>query len=192
MAVSKQSIRDESSFFFEHDLHFPTRTYQPRDTEIDSGYLDKLSKALLLLENVSGEPIHIILNCEGGDVTQGLAIYDRIKASPCHVTITVLGECSSMTTVILQAGDRRRIYKNSVMMYHDGTAEYPKGHKNAIKAWQRVNDIQDRECNRILYERMKEADPKLTLKKLESSQTHDVVLTAHEALQKGLVDEIIP
>jgi len=189
--ATKQTIRDDASFFFEHGLHIQTRRYHPKFTEVNSEFADELDRVLTLLESISHDPVTIVMNCEGGDVTQGLAMYDRILSSKCHITVIVRGECSSMTTIVLQAADTRKAYKNSVFMYHDGDVSYGNQHKKSQKAWQRVNDLNDEECNRILYTKMKTKDSKLTLKKLEQIQITDVVLTAEEALNKGLIDEII-
>jgi ATP-dependent Clp protease protease subunit len=189
--ATKQTVRDDASQFFETGLFIQARRYHPKFTEVSAEFADELDKALTVLEHINHDPVTIVLSCEGGDVMHGLAIYDRIKASKCHITIVVRGECSSMTTIILQAGDTRHAHSNSLFMYHDGTVSYSAQHKLSKKAWERVHDIQDDTCSKILFDKLSAKDPKLTMKKFKESQVTDVVLTAQEALSKGLIDEII-
>ena len=90
--------------------------------EIDLGTYAHVSNALKYMQlKDSKKPIDLYLNTRGGDVINGLAIYDFIvemnKTTP--IDITVNGACMSMGTIILQAGRKRRAYKNSEFLLHE-------------------------------------------------------------------------
>lgn len=65
--------------------------------------------------------IDIRLHCDGGSVTEGWAIYDRLRATGKEITATVEGNCASMATVILMAApkERRRAYESAHICVHN-------------------------------------------------------------------------
>ena len=60
----------------------------------------------------------------GGDWTEGMAIYDAIKSCPMPVTILNYTHARSMSSLILQAANKRVMMPHSYFMYHDGTLGY--------------------------------------------------------------------
>lgn len=69
--------------------------------------------------SVSSKSINLHINSPGGQVDDGIAIYNAIKDHPATVTGTVDGMCASIATVILQACDSRRMAAGSTMMIHE-------------------------------------------------------------------------
>lgn len=65
--------------------------------------------------------IDVRIHCEGGSVTEGWAIYDKLRATTKEITCTVEGKCASMATVILMAApkERRRAYQNAKFCVHN-------------------------------------------------------------------------
>lgn len=65
--------------------------------------------------------IDIRLHCRGGLVSEGWAIYDRLRATDKEITATVEGECASMATVILLAApkERRFAMQNATLLVHN-------------------------------------------------------------------------
>lgn len=65
--------------------------------------------------------IDVRIHCEGGSVTEGWAIYDKLRATDKEITCTVEGKCASMATVILMAApkERRRAYQNAKFCVHN-------------------------------------------------------------------------
>lgn len=65
--------------------------------------------------------IDIRLHCDGGSVTEGWAIYDRLRATGKEITATVEGNAASMATVILMAApkERRRAYESAHLCVHN-------------------------------------------------------------------------
>lgn len=66
------------------------------------------------------ERLDVRLNTPGGDVFDGVAIYNALRNHPATVTTYVDGLAASIGSVILQAGDRRVAAKASQSMIHDG------------------------------------------------------------------------
>jgi ATP-dependent Clp endopeptidase proteolytic subunit ClpP len=77
---------------------------------------------LLDFEFASHEPITILLNSPGGDVFDGLLLFDTlqdIRRKGVHVTVKVRGLAASMGSILSQAGDTRVISRNSWFMIHE-------------------------------------------------------------------------
>jgi ATP-dependent protease ClpP protease subunit len=62
--------------------------------------------------------IHVRINSVGGVVADGLSIHNALKSHPARVVVTVEGQAASIASLILQAGDERRVYASSLVMVH--------------------------------------------------------------------------
>lgn len=62
--------------------------------------------------------IHVRINSVGGIVADGLSIHNALKSHPARVVVTVEGQAASIASLILQAGDERRVYASSLVMVH--------------------------------------------------------------------------
>lgn len=188
--------KDHINYFYEHNLDLSTKTiylgYGDEDeAEIDHVLAADILKGLHLLDSVRpDEPIRIIMNCTGGDVTHGLAIYDAIRRCKSQVEIEVYGHCYSMAAWILQAGDVRRMSKHSSMMIHDGEQSM-NGRKKDMMRWQAFEQEQDKACSEILLGRIREKQPQFTQKRLDKMLATDTIFWPKQALELGLIDEVI-
>ena len=80
--------------------------------------LSKLKKFLDSLESDVTD-IHVYINSGGGSVTEGWAIYDKLKASGKTITTIVEGIVGSIATVIYMAGSVRKLHENSKFFIHN-------------------------------------------------------------------------
>lgn len=71
------------------------------------------------LQAVQANSISLHLNSPGGDVFDGIAIYNALKAHPASVNITVDGIAASIASVIAMAGDTVTMSKCAMMMIHE-------------------------------------------------------------------------
>lgn len=71
------------------------------------------------LEAISAPRIEVQINSPGGNVFDGLAIYNALRLHPAHVTTRVDGLAASAASVIAQAGDDRIMVSSSQMMIHE-------------------------------------------------------------------------
>lgn len=71
------------------------------------------------LQDVTANKIRVEINSPGGDVFDGIAIYNALRTHPAHVTTRVDGIAASIASVIAQAGDHRIMLGASQMMIHN-------------------------------------------------------------------------
>jgi len=182
--------RDDVDQFFEFDLHVPSRTIH-MGGECDEEQAAFFLKAMHLLHAKNSQaPINIIMNNPGGDEYHGLASYDAIASSPCHVTVTVFGHAMSMGSWILQAADERVMAPRSSMMIHYGTwgwEDHVKYVRVANKEMERLNQLMESDYLR----RMQEVAPAASIRRLKKMLEDEVYLTPSEAIELGLAAKIL-
>lgn len=71
------------------------------------------------LKNLGARDIDLHINCEGGEVFDGLAIYESLSRHAGNVTTYVEGIAASAASFIAQAGKRRVVARNARLMIHD-------------------------------------------------------------------------
>ena len=195
--MAKKTSQDSWELFLSHGVHRESRTitigWDEDADEDDRGEVTmKLAldivQAVALLESDSVEkPINVILFSPGGSETAGWAIYDVLVNSPCPVTVKAIGECSSIATLIMQAGDNRLIYPNCTFLIHAGTESLPANHPVSIDRWNEFNKKWRRRYYEVLAIKSGNNDVKYWRRKC----LFDNIMTAEEAVKEGLVDSII-
>lgn len=160
--------------------------------DIDELITKQFMQSIDRLEDLSdNEPITIKLNSTGGNVYDGYAIYDRIKASPCHVTIQGWGNVMSMATFIMQAADERVLSPNTVYMIHYGST-YNAGNTADTVRWSEFSSKHDMpNFERVYLEQIHKKHPRFKQKNLQEMLKTDTILTAVQAIELGLADRII-
>ena len=131
--------------------------------------------------------IHLYVNSPGGSVSAGLAIYDTMQFVTCDVATYCIGQAASMGAVLLTAGTagKRRALPNARVMIHqplagaEGTAEEIMIH---AKEFQNVK----KRLNAILIKHT--GHP---LAKIEQDTDRDRFMSAQEALEYRLIDQVI-
>lgn len=157
-------------------------------TDIDDTIANLIMAQLIFLEYEDPEKeISLYINSPGGMVTSGLAIYDTIRFVRPKVTTICMGQAASMSAILLCAGakGKRFALPNSRIMIHQpiggigGQASDVQIHAKEIIA------IKKR-LNAILAEHTGQ-----TVEKIAHDTERNYYMTAEEALQYGLIDEII-
>ncbi len=150
--------------------------------------------AMNLIESYSKPKaeIRVIINCLGGDEYQGMAVYDTIRQSKHPVMIEGRGQIMSMGVFILQAGARRLLSENARLMVHVGTwgdagEMHSTDHARNAREGVRLKNI----YRDVLWKRIKEKHPDYSLEQIKNLIKHDKYLSATEAVELGLADEII-
>ena len=143
---------------------------------------------LLFLESQDPEKdIFLYLNTPGGSITAGLAIYDTMHFIRAPVSTICVGQAMSMGAVLLAAGARgkRRILPHSRVMMHQ-PAGVVRGQASDI-------ELQARELLRgtpTLNETISRHTGQ-PIERVARDVERDYIMTATEALEYGLVDEVI-
>ena len=147
-----------------------------------------ITAQLLFLESEDPEKeISLYINSPGGAVTAGLAIYDTMQFIKPPISTLCLGQAASMAAILLLAGAKGRRYAlpHSRIMMHQplGGAQ---GQATDI-------DIQAREILRMREEIngiiMRHTGQ--NLRKIEKDTDRDLFLTPEQAVEYGLIDEVI-
>lgn len=155
---------------------------------ISDGMANSVIAQLLFLEHEDPKKdIKLYLNTPGGVVTAGLAIYDTMQYIKSDVSTICVGIAASMGAVLLAAGQKgkRFILPNSEILLHQVMGA---GEGQAIEieiAARHIIKIKDR-LNQILAKHTGQP-----LSKIEKDTDRDFWLTAQDAKEYGLVDEII-
>ena len=158
-------------------------------SEVNDGIANSLVAQMLYLDSEdSSKPIYLYINSPGGSVTAGLAIFDTIQYVKSEVVTICVGLAASMGAFLLAAGTKgkRVALPHSRIMIHQ-----PLGGTSRRQA----SDIEI-EAREIL--RMKDmlnhslADMSgQTFEKIEKDTDRDYFLSAHEAMEYGLIDRVI-
>jgi ATP-dependent Clp protease, protease subunit len=189
--MARKLDTDNIVLFYEKGIHVPSRTLSLTG-EITRDSVDQTIRGLVLLNSISTDsPVRILLNSEGGDVNQGLALMDVIRSLKAQVIIDVVGEASSMAAIILQSGDIRRMARSARLMIHVGSEELG-GHVHNVRRWAKYQAKEDKICSDKLFHRIREKHPKFTRGRLNRMLDFDTILSAEETIELGLADEIIP
>jgi ATP-dependent Clp protease protease subunit len=157
-------------------------------TEVNDDVANIIIGQLLILEGEDPDKeITLYINSPGGVITAGLAIYDTMQYIRCPVSTVCLGQAASMAAWLLAAGTkgRRRCLPNSRVMIHQPLAGVC-GQASDI-------EIHAREIIQLRH-RMNEILAKHTgqsVDQIKSDTERDRFLSAGEAVEYGIVDEVI-
>jgi len=157
-------------------------------TSIDDNVANLVIAQLLFLQSEDPEKdISIYINSPGGVVTAGLAIYDTMQFLKCDITTYCVGQAASMGAVLLAAGakGKRFALPNARIMIHQplGGAQGQATDIN-IQAQEimRIKQI----LNGILAEHSGRS-----IEDLEKDTDRDNFMSAEQAVEYGLVDEVV-
>ncbi len=155
---------------------------------IDDVFANLIIAQLLFLEAEDPEKdINLYVNSPGGSVTAGLGIYDTMQYVKAPINTICLGQAASMGAFLLTAGTKGKRFAlpNARVMIHQPMGGFS-GQATEI-------DIHAREILKI-RERLNEIMAKHTgqpLEKIAQDTERDYFLSAEEAKQYGLIDEVI-
>ncbi|TDV60133.1 ATP-dependent protease ClpP protease subunit [Pseudomonas sp. LP_7_YM] len=71
------------------------------------------------LRSIGDKPVDVYINSPGGDMFEGLAIYNRLREHSQAVTTKVLGLAASAASVIYMAGEKREVASSGFLMIHN-------------------------------------------------------------------------
>ena len=143
---------------------------------------------LLFLESVDPDKdIQIYINSPGGSVSAGLGIYDTMQLVSCDVATICTGLAASMGAVLLTAGaaGKRSALPHSRVMIHQ-----PLGGAQGQASDIEITAREILKTKRELYEILSQ-HAGVPLKKIERDADRDYWLTACEAKEYGLIDEVL-
>jgi len=157
-------------------------------TPINDEVANLIVAQLLFLESEDPEKdIHLYINSPGGSVYSGLAIYDTMIHVKPDVSTFCLGMAASMAAVLLAAGEKgkRFVLPHSRVMIHQPLGGF-QGQASDI-------DIQAREILKIREElnQILVTHTGQKIEKIQSDTDRDRYLSAFEAKEYGIIDEVV-
>ena len=157
-------------------------------TPIDAQVANVVVAQLLFLDAQNpNQEIKLYINSPGGEVDAGLAIYDTMQFVRAPVSTIVIGMAASMAAVILAAGEKGRRYAlpHAKVMIHQpwggvrGTAsDIAIQAQEILKAKKLLNEILAKHTGQ-------------PLEKVAKDTHRDYYLSAQEALEYGLIDQVV-
>ena len=146
-----------------------------------------VAQLLFLEAEDPDKDIHLYINSPGGSVTAGMAIYDTMQYIKPDVSTICIGMAASMGAFLLNAGAKGKRYAlpNSTIMIHQPLGG-AKGQATDIEIHAKwILQIKER-LNQILSERTGQP-----LEKIKADTERDNFMSAMEAKEYGLGDEVI-
>ena len=159
-------------------------------TPIDDAVANTIIAQLLLLTSEDAEAdINMYVNSPGGSVSAGLAVYDTMQYVPNDVATTCVGLAASMGSVILAGGakGKRSALPNSTGLLHQpsqGFEGFVQAADLEIRA-REIGKVRDRIDQIFVEATGQSAD------RIHADSDRDFYLTAEEARDYGLIDQIV-
>ena len=185
--VIEQEARGERSY----DIY--SRLLKDRivmlDTDVNEHSASLIVAQLLFLESQGNEDINFFINSPGGVVTAGMAIYDTIQFIKPDVQTIVMGQACSMGSLLATAGapGKRKILPNARHMIHQ-----PSGGAGGQATDMEIQVKEILKMKQSLTQIYVNHNSKgKTFDEFYSAMERDNFMSAQEAVDFGLVDEII-
>ncbi|MEB3338219.1 MAG: ATP-dependent Clp protease proteolytic subunit [Leptolyngbyaceae bacterium] len=156
--------------------------------EVTDGLANRLVATMLYLDSDDPtKPIYLYINSPGGSVTAGMAIYDTMQYIKADVVTICVGLAASMGSFLLMAGSKgkRLALPHSRIMIHQpsgGTRGQATDIEIEAKEIVRIR----KQLNLIYADRTGKP-----LEKIEKDMDRDFFMSAQEALEYGLIDQVI-
>ena len=157
-------------------------------TAIDDYTANVIQAQLLFLDSVdSSKDVQIYFNSPGGSVHAGLGIYDTMQFIGCNVSTICTGMAASMSAVLLCAGQKgkRSALKHSRIMIHQ-----PMGGAQGQVSELEITVREIQKLQKELYSIIAEHTGN-TFEKVEADSDRDYWMTSQEALEYGMIDEVL-
>jgi ATP-dependent Clp protease protease subunit len=184
--VIEQTGRGERAY----DIY--SRLLRERIVFLGSVITDDVSNVItaqfLFLESEDPErDIYFYINTPGGSVTSGLAIYDTMQYIKPQISTVCVGQAASMGAILLAAGSKGKRYAlpHARIMIHQPLGGF-QGTATDVDIQAREILRMREELNEILMKHSGQG-----LKKIEKDTDRDLFMTGKQALEYGLIDEVI-
>jgi ATP-dependent Clp protease protease subunit len=135
-----------------------------------------------ILRGIGPKDVTVQINSPGGDVFEGLAIYNLLREHPAKVSVQVLGIAASIASVIAMAGDEIAMGMGSFLMVHNAWGVVV-GNRNDMRAAADTFDKFDQALTDIYVARTGMAE-----KAIAAMMDAETFIPAGEAIAKGFAD----
>ena len=181
----------ESTSKGERSYDIYSRLLKDRIIVIFGEITDELSASILsqmlFLASKSDDDIYLYINSPGGSVSSGLAIYDVMNYIKPNVNTIGIGLCASMGAFLLSSGEKGKRYAlpNTKIMIHQPLGGAKGQATDIMIVAEEILRIK-KQLNHILSKNTNQSIEKIT-----SDSERDYYMTCMEAINYGLIDEIL-
>ena len=146
-----------------------------------------IAQLLFLASQDPKKDIYLYINSPGGIVTSALAIYDTMQYIKCDVATFCLGQAASGGAILLAAGTKGKRYAlpNAEILLHQIMGK-TSGQAVDVEIWTKHMVKIKNKLNQILAKHAGQS-----IKKIEKDTDRDLFLSAKEAQEYGIVDEVL-
>ena len=156
-------------------------------TDVEDSMASNIVAQLLFLDSISDDPINMYINSPGGVVTAGMAIYDTMQYIRSPVSTICMGQACSMGALLLCAGEpgMRFALPNARIMIHQPLGGSQGQVTDILIAAKESERIKEMTASII----SKHSNKPIEL--IHEDTERDNFMSAQEAVEYGLIDEII-
>jgi len=147
-----------------------------------------IAQLLFLASKDPKKDIQLYINSPGGILTSALAIYDTMQYIKCPISTVCIGSAASGAAVLLAAGTKGKRYSlpNAQILLHQVAVSGVSGEAIEVEiAAKQIIKLKEK-INKILAKHTEQP-----LEKIEKDTDRDFYLSAEEAKEYGLIDEVI-
>jgi len=160
--------------------------------DIDTERIQYVIQQMHIMERRSEDDIELIINSDGGFVSDSLALIDIMDSSRCDVSTVVVGVAASAACLIASNGTygKRFAGRSADFMYHETYSSMFDVRPSEVRYWHGEFKRTENKCLSIFARNTKK-----TIKKIKSIfySTHlDRFMTSIEAKKFGIIDHVLP
>jgi len=146
-----------------------------------------IAQMLFLQMEDSEKDISLYINCPGGSVTAGLAIYDTMQFLKCDVTTYCIGQAASMAAILLASGTKGKRFAlpHSRIMIHQPWGGVSGQATDINIQAEEILRLRDK-INQILSIHTNKSVPDI-----EKDTDREFFMSAAEAMEYGIVDDVV-
>ena len=146
-----------------------------------------IAQLLFLESDDPDKDIHLYINCPGGVVTSGLAIYDTMQYVRPDVSTLCMGQAASMGAVLLSAGARGKRFAlpHARVMIHQPIGGFQGQAADIAIQAQEILRLREK-LNELLADHTGQS-----FKKIQGDTDRDFFMSCEEAKKYGLIDEVV-
>lgn len=155
---------------------------------IDDNVANVIIAQMLFLEAEDPEKdISLYINSPGGVITSGMAIYDTMKFIKNEIVTICIGQAASMGAVLLAAGTagKRFVLPNSKVLIHQPLGGYQGQATDILIHAEEIKKVKENLINILSFHTGQKPA------KISTDIERDFIMTADEAMEYGLVDNVI-
>jgi ATP-dependent Clp endopeptidase proteolytic subunit ClpP len=132
-----------------------------------------------------GDPVTLYINSEGGDIFEGLAIYNEMLAYSGEITVRVMSIAGSAASIIAMGGDRIEMAPNAQMMIHQAWVG-AQGNADELEAL--IPTLRQIDTALVETYVARTGQPEEAIRQMLSRDTY---MSAQKCVELGFADEII-